>query len=170
MFKQGVGWLLASALTGGALLAGADESANIVGTLDGDERAWFVLRQSDDSNATFMDVGDQRQVEVTGFVDPLEWDAQEALVLSFVLEGDELVAAKVMQLIGHTAMPPLYTSEGGSVDVTLNHGEQQGRELHLKGEIQGVLALQRDANTPPNTSEGIDIHVHFELVAQRVEF
>lgn len=170
MFKQGVGWLLASVLTGGALLAGADEAANIVGTLDGDERAWFVLRQSDDSNATFMDVGDQRQVEVTGFVDPLEWDAQEALVLSFVLEGDELVSAKVMQLIGPTAIPPLYTSEGGDIDVSLNHVEQLGRELHLQGEIQGVLALQHDAETPPSISEGIDIRVNFELVAQRVEF
>ncbi|WP_422102232.1 hypothetical protein [Vreelandella sp.] len=148
----------------------ADDTADITGTLGEEEYAWFVLRQGDDSNASFTEVGDQIHIEVTGFVDPMEWDAQEALAIRLVLEQGKLVDAKVMQLIGETTMPPLYTSQGGDVTVLLNDVELAGRELHVVGRIEGQLALQHALESPPNASEGVPLSVRFDITAQKVEF
>ncbi|GGC97122.1 hypothetical protein GCM10011382_29520 [Vreelandella lutescens] len=142
----------------------------MVGTLGEDEYAWFVLRQGDDSNASFMEVGDQLHVEVTGFIDPVEWSAQEALAMSLTLEQGVLVDAKVVQLMGETTMPPLYTSEGGNVLVTLSHVKQAGRDLHVVGQIEGQLALQHTLESSPSALEGVPLSVHFDITAQKVEF
>lgn len=170
MLKQCITWLAASVIAGGSLGLSADETADMIGTLGEEEYAWFVLRQGDDSNASFMEVGDQVHIEATGFVDPMEWDAQEALVISLVLEQGELVDAKVMQLIGETTMPPLYTSQDGDVTVVLSHVESAGRELHVVGRIEGQLALQHTLESPPNASEGVPLSVRFDITAQKVEF
>ena len=170
MLKQCVSWLAVSLIAGCSLLVSADETADMVGTLGEDEYAWFVLHQGDDSNASFMEVGDQLKIEVTGFIDPVEWDAQQALAMSLTLENEELMEASVVQFMGETAMPPLYTSEGGDITVTLSHVEQTGRDLHVVGHIEGQLALQHTLESSPSASGGVPLSVHFDITAQKVEF
>ena len=170
MLKQCVSWLAVSLIAGCSLLVSADETADMVGTLGEDEYAWFVLHQGDDSNASFMEVGDQLKIEVTGFIDPVEWDAQQALAMSLTLENEELMEASVVQFMGETAMPPLYTSEGGDITVTLSHVEQTGRDLHVVGHIEGQLALQHTLESTPSASEGVPLSVRFDITAQKVEF
>ncbi len=78
--------------------------------------------------------------------------------------------ASVVQFMGETAMPPLYTSEGGEITVTLSHVEQTGRDLHVVGHIEGQLALQHTLESSPSASEGVPLSVHFDITAQKVEF
>ncbi|WP_404377471.1 hypothetical protein [Vreelandella aquamarina] len=170
MLKQNIMWLVASIMAGSSLLVSADETADMVGTLGDKEYAWFVLRQGDDSNASFMEVGDQVHIEVTGFTDPVEWDAQEALMMRLTLEQGELVEASVLQLIGETAMPPLYTSEGGDISVVLSYIEREGRLLHVAGQVEGQLALQHTLDSPPVADEGVALSVRFDITAQKVAF
>lgn len=156
------------------LLAGllplTTQAANIEGTLEGEPREWFILSEGRDSNASYIEVGDQLQVTITGFVEPDDWNAHEALSISLNIEDSQLIDAQVVQLIGNTAMPPLYTSEGGSVTVTLAHFEQQGSQIHVTGHIQGAMALQSDLDALPSQDEGIDINVQFDVDAYRVAF
>ncbi|MGO2880662.1 MAG: hypothetical protein ACTIDT_11960, partial [Halomonas sp.] len=58
------------------------QSDTIEGMLDGEPREWFVLSQGRDSNASFVEVGDQRQITITGFVEPDQRDAYEGLSIS----------------------------------------------------------------------------------------
>lgn len=156
------------------LLAGllplTSQAASIEGTLEGEPREWFILSEGRDSNASYIEVGDQLQVSITGFIEPENWDAYEALSISLNVEDSQLIDAQVVHLIGNTAMPPLYTSEGGSVTVTLERFEQQGSQVHVAGHIQGVMALQSDLDATPSQDEGIDINVQFDVEAYRVEF
>lgn len=159
------GLLLLSALT-----AGAHESAQIEGSLDGELREWFVLSQGDDSNASFVERGDQLHIDVIGFADSYSWDAREALAMSLTVEQETLTQAEVVHLISSAAMPPLYTSKESEVTVTLSHFEQQGRIAHIAGRIEGNLALQEALGEPPNPAESVSIDVQFEIEAHKVEF
>lgn len=146
------------------------QAQSIEGTLEGEPREWFILSEGRDSNASFIEVGDQQQVTISGFIEPDNWNAHEALSISLSIEDNQLIDSQVVHLIGNTAMPPLYTSEGGSVTVTLEHFEQQGRQVHVTGHIRGVMALQSDLDVAPSQDEGIDINVQFDVEAYRVEF
>ncbi|MGP8290710.1 hypothetical protein ACT3OH_10670 [Vreelandella zhanjiangensis] len=146
------------------------QADSIEGTLEGEPREWFILSEGRDSNASYIEVGDQLQVSITGFIEPDNWDAYEALSISLNIEDSQLIDAQVVHLIGNTAMPPLYTSEGGSVTVTLERFEQQGSQVQVAVHIQGVMALQRDLDAIPSQDEGIDIDVQFDVEAYRVEF
>ncbi|MGP9466960.1 MULTISPECIES: hypothetical protein [Halomonas] len=146
------------------------QSDTIEGMLDGEPREWFVLSQGRDSNASFVEVGDQRQIIITGFVEPDQRDAYEGLSISLTVEDNQLIDAHVVQLIGSTTVPPLYTSEGGSVTVTLTQLEQQGSHIHIAGRVEGVLALQTAQDDAPSRAEGIDIDVQFDVNAYRAQF
>lgn len=146
------------------------QAQSIEGTLEGESREWFILSEGRDSNASYIEVGDQLQVSITGFIEPESWDAYEALSISLNVEDSQLIDAQVVHLIGNTAMPPLYTSEGGNVTVTLERFEQQGSQVHVAGHIQGVMALQDGLDAAPSQEDGIDIDVQFDVEAYRIEF
>lgn len=146
------------------------QAQNISGTLEGEPREWFILSEGRDSNASYIEVGDQLQVSITGFTEPESWNAHEALSISLNIEDNQLIDVQVVHLIGNTTMPPLYTSEGGNVTVMLERFEQQGSQIHVTGHIQGVMALQGDLDAAPSQEDGIDIDIQFDVEAYRVEF
>ncbi|WP_249975389.1 hypothetical protein [Vreelandella olivaria] len=159
------GLLLCSVLT-----ASSAESADMTGSLDGEFREWYVLSQGSDSNASFVEVGDRLQIDITGFADPYTWDAREALAMSFIIEHDALMDAEVVHLISSTAIPPLYTSDGGDVTVSLSHIERNGPLIHIMGRIEGDLVLQEKLGAAPNPEEGISLDIQFDVEARKVEF
>ena len=136
----------------------------MVGILGEDEYAWFVLHQGDDSNASFMEVGDQLKIEVTGLLIRLS-DAQQALA-EFNVKNEELMG-KRGGFMGETAMPPLYTSEGGDITVTLSHVEQTGK-TSMWWAILKNIGLQHTLSHP--ALGGRALGVHFDITAQKVEF
>lgn len=142
----------------------------IEGVLDGEPHEWFILSQGSDSNASFIELGEEVRVDITGFIDGERWDAREALTISLTLLEDELITADVIYLIGDTPLPPLYTSEDAQVTVSLTHYERDRQTVHIAGSIQGVMALQVQLDAPPSLEEGIDIDVLFDVQAQKVKF
>ncbi|HDZ45545.1 hypothetical protein LCGC14_0096560 [marine sediment metagenome] len=142
----------------------------IEGVLDGERHEWFILSQGSDSNASFVELGDEVRIDITGFIDGERWDAREAISISLTLVEDELIEADVVYLIGDTPLPPLYTSEDAQLTVSLTHYERDSQAVHVAGRIQGVMALQVQLDTPPSLEEGIDIDVTFDVQAQKVEF
>lgn len=142
----------------------------IEGTLDGEPHEWFILSQGNDSNASFVELGDEVRIDITGFIDDENWDAKDAISISLTLLEDELVEADVIYLIGHSPMPPLYTSENAKVTVSLTHYERDSQTVQVAGRVQGEMALQVQLDAPPSLEEGIDIDVMFEVQAQKVEF
>lgn len=142
----------------------------IEGVLDGEPHEWFILSQGSDSNASFIELGDQVRVDITGFIDDERWNAREALTISLTMQEEELIATEVIYLIGDTPLPPLYTSENAQVTVSLTHYERDRQTVHIAGSIQGVMALQVQLDAPPSLEEGIDIDVLFDVQAQKVEF
>lgn len=153
------------------IFAYASELApEIEGALDGEPQAWFILSQGNDSNASFVELGDEIRVDITGFIDGERWDAREAISISLTLVEGELMEADVVYLIGDTPLPPLYTSEDAQVRVSLTHYERDSHAVHVAGRIQGVMALQVQLDTSPNLEEGIEIDVAFDVQAQKIEF
>lgn len=152
------------------LNAYAQDQAEIKGSVDGEYREWYVLREGSDSNASFIEVGDQLQIDITGFAQPNSWDAREALAMSFVIEDEALVDAEVVHLISNTAIPPLYTSTGGTLDVSVNQIERNGPVVHIRGQIEGDLMLQEALGSAPSSDEGIGLDVQFDVEARKVEF
>ncbi|HSP30437.1 MAG TPA: hypothetical protein VLO13_00225 [Halomonas sp.] len=73
-------------------------------------------------------------------------------------------------MIGESPSPPLYTSDGAEVTVSLSHYERDGPMVHVAGKIHGMLALQVQLDEPPSAEEGMEIDVEFEVEAQKVEF
>ncbi|WP_355660894.1 hypothetical protein [Halomonas salifodinae] len=170
--RVGLGrWGLAVALGLGMSLAPPVlAEAEMAGELDGEARQWHILRHGDDSNASFTDLGGLYVVDLVGFVDPDAWRSQEALSISFTLMGEEVTEFDVVHLIGHSALPPVYTSEAAELTLTLEAFEVQGPVARVAGRVAGTLALQRHLGEPPSLEEGIAIDVRFEAEAERVEF
>jgi len=140
------------------------------GSLDGEPREWFILSYGNDSNASFIERGDDIDIDITGFVDEEVWEAQEALSVSLTMREEELINTVVIHPLGTSMAPPLYTSEGGDVVVTLTDYERTNQWVHVVGRIQGVMALQIELGEPPSREEGIEIDVTFDVKAQKIEF
>lgn len=142
----------------------------ISGSLDGEQREWFILSYGDDSNASFVELGDDISIDITGFVDGEAWETREALSISLTVSNEQLMEAVVIHPLGTSMAPPLYTSEGGEVAVTFMHYERTNHLVHVVGRVQGVLALQVELGEPPSREEGIAIDVEFDVEAQKIEF
>lgn len=145
-------------------------AAQIQGSLDGEQREWFILSRGNDSNASFVELGDDVAIDIIGFVDDEAWETQEGLSISLTVIEEKLVNAVVIHPLGASTSPPLYTSEGGEVDITLTHYERTSQSIHLSGRIEGVLALQVELGEPPSPEESIEIDVEFDIEAQKIEF
>lgn len=144
--------------------------APITGSLNGQAYEWFILSDESDSSASFVELGDELKIDITGSLDEERWDTNEALSISLTLQGDMLTKADVVYLIGDTPLPPLYTSENSEVMVTLLQVEHHRQTVHVTGSIQGVLALQVAMAEPPDREEGISINVRFDVIAKKIEF
>jgi hypothetical protein len=140
------------------------------GVLDGEARQWYIIKEDNESNATFTELSDLYSVDLVGVVDPDSWQTREALSLSLTLRDGELTDYDVVHLIGTTAMPPVYTSEGANVELTLDTFSVEGNIARVAGRVDGTLALQESLGQPPSLEEGIDIAVEFEIEAIRIEF
>lgn len=166
-----VGWLPVGGFAAGLSADQALEpSSEIEGLLEGEPREWFILSHGNDSNASFVELGDDINIDITGFVDKQVWEAQEALSISLTVRDEQLINAVVIHPLGVSISPPLYTSEGGEVAVTLTHYERASQMVHVAGTIQGVLALQVELGEPPSREEAIEIDVKFDVEAQKIEF
>lgn len=145
-------------------------AAQIQGSLDGEQREWFILSRGNDSNASFVEQGDDVAIDIIGFVNDEVWETQEALSISLTVSEEQLVNAVVIHPLGASTSPPLYTSEGGEVDITLTHYERASQWILLSGRIEGVLALQVELGQSPSPEENIEIDVEFDVKAQKIEF
>ncbi|OJA04790.1 hypothetical protein [Halomonas sp. QHL1] len=142
----------------------------IVGSLDGEQREWFILSHGSDSNASFVELGDDINIDITGSVDDEVWEGEEALTISLTVNEEQLLNSVVLYSIGASISPPLFTSEGGEVVVTLTRYERSSQTVHVAGKIEGVLGLQVELGEPPSQEEGIEIDVTFDVEAQKIEF
>lgn len=162
-------WLPVSAFAT-ELSASERTAPEIAGSLDGELREWFILSHGNDSNASFVELGDDINIDITGSVDDEVWEGDEALSISLTVNEGELINAVVIHSIGTTIAPPLFTSEGGEVAVTLTHYELSSQTVRVAGKIEGVLALQVELGEPPSQEEGMEIEVAFDVEAQKIEF
>lgn len=144
--------------------------AQIKGTLDGEQREWFILSHGADSSASFVESGDHITIDITGFIDDEMGETQESLSLSLTVSEEQLTSATVLHPLGDTPSPPLYTSEAGDVDVTLTHYERINHRVYVAGSIKGALALQVQLGEPPHQEETMAVDLTFDVEAQKVEF
>ncbi|NAO98044.1 hypothetical protein FRY77_18785 [Halomonas sp. MG34] len=150
---------------------GSERAApEIAGSLDDELREWFILRHGNDSNASFVELGDDINIDIAGSVDDEKWDGEEALSISLTVNEGQLINAVVIYSIGASIAPPLFTSEGGEVVVTLTHYDRTSQTVRVAGKIEGELLLQVELGEPPSQEEGIEIDVVFDVEAQKVEF
>lgn len=167
--RQKIIIMLIACLLPTGLLA-VDEGPEVTGTLAGEPYEWFILSHGIDSNATFIEMGDHVHIDITGFIDPETRSAQDALSISLIMQEAKLISADIIQLIGYSPSPPLYTSEKADIRVSITHYERVGRTVQVEGTIHGVLALQVALDDPPSLEEGIAIDVQFDIVARMIEF
>lgn len=165
-------WVLLSTAT--PVVADALEepeiSGSMVGLLDGEEREWFIVSQGNDSNATFVELGDQVTIDLVGFVEPDDWQVRDSLSLSITLVEGEVTSFDVLHPIGATVMPPVFTSDNASVRLSLNAFDIQGSKARLAGRVEGTLALQKELGEDAIEDEGIGIAVEFDAEASRIEY
>lgn len=145
-------------------------SDTIAGVLDGEEREWFILERDGDSNAGFIDMGGGYRVDILGFVDPEAWVAQEGLSIGMTIVDGEVTEFDVHHLVGPTALPPVYTAEGGEVSLILESFEVEGAVARVAGRVEGRLAWQESLEAEPDLDAGLDLSVAFAVEAERVEF
>ncbi|AMC99293.1 MULTISPECIES: hypothetical protein [Halomonas] len=168
--KQWGAMVLSTILAGGFWSVSA-MAERLEGELDGTEREWFILSQYDDASATFTDIGDgDYLIDIVGFADPDGRRSRDSLSISMALKDGEVLNYDVLNLIGTSAMPPVYTSEGGDVQFTLATFAVEGAVARVAGSVQGTLALQEALGEPPNLEEGVDIAVTFDITASRIEY
>ncbi len=166
-------WL--AIVLGGILVAGlwpvSAMAERLEGELDGAEREWFILRQDGEASATFTDIGDgDFLIDIVGFVDPDGRRSRDSLSISMALKDGEVLHYDVLNLIGTSAMPPVYTSEGADVQLTLVKFAEEGGVARVVGSVKGTLALQEALGEAPNLEEGIEIAVEFDITASRIEY
>ncbi|MBT2772487.1 hypothetical protein J7J47_09600 [Halomonas sp. ISL-60] len=150
---------------------GAERAApEIAGTLDDELHEWFILSHGNDSNASFVELGNDISIDITGSVDDEAWEGEESLSISLTVNEEQLINAVVIYSIGSSISPPLFTSEGGEVVITLTRYERSSQIVHVAGKITGILALQIELGEPPSLDEGIEIDVAFDVEAQKIEF
>lgn len=154
--------------------AGASEPLEIAGSmtglLDGQEREWLIVREEGDSTATFTEFGDHIKIELVGFVEGDVGQARESLSLSIILVEGAVTEFDVLHPISTTAMPPVFTSEGAAVELTLDTFDVEGRHAHVAGRIAGTLAVQAALGEEAALEEGVDIAVEFDAEAIRIEY
>lgn len=159
------GWLLLAMLW--PITAVAER---LEGVVDGIHHAWFIQREGGDSSATFLDLEDRYRIEVVGFIAPGAAQWRDSLSLGITLVGGEVAAFDVLHGVGLSAMPPVYTSEGGAVTLTLDAFAVEGGQARLAGRLDGRLALQHALGAAPDIDEGVDIAIRFDVVASRIEY
>ncbi|MCG6657936.1 hypothetical protein HOP52_09230 [Halomonas campisalis] len=166
------GWKLAS--LGALLMVGLAPASlladRLAGTLDGKEWQWYILKEGNDANATFTDLGGIYSVDILGVVDPDSWRTRDGFSISLSVVDGELVDFDVIHLISTTAMPPVYTSEDADVRLRLESFSVEGNVAHVAGRVDGTLALQESLGEPPSLEEGIEVAVEFDIEALQIEF
>ncbi|WP_340146558.1 hypothetical protein [Halomonas sp. PA16-9] len=50
--------------------------------MDDELREWFILRHGNDSNASFVELGDDINIDIAGSVDDEKWDGEERSLLA----------------------------------------------------------------------------------------
>lgn len=168
--RQWVAILLGTILAAGLWSVPA-MAERLEGELDGTEREWYILREDDDTSATYTDIGDgDFHIDIVGFADPDGRRIRDSLSISMALKDSELAHYDILNLIGTSAMPPVYTSEGADVQLTLEMFAVEGNTARVIGSVKGILALQEALGEAPNLEEGIDIAVEFDITASRIEY
>ena len=156
------------------LAAGSAEPLEIggsmTGLLDGQEREWLIVREEGDSTATFTELGDHIKIELVGFVEGDVAQTRESLSLSITLDEGAVTGFDVLHSIGTTAMPPVFTSEGAAVELTLDAFEVSGNQAWVAGSVEGTLALQTELGADAVMDEGVAIAVEFDAEAVRIEY
>src|SRR5690554_6598088 len=143
---------------------------SMTGLLDGQEREWLIVREEGDSTATFTELGDHIKIELVGFVEGDVGQARESLSLSIIVVEGAVTGFDVLHPISTTAMPPVFTSEGAAVELTLVTFEISGNQARVVGSVEGTLALQAELGKDAVMDEGIAIAVEFDTEALRIEY
>lgn len=143
---------------------------SMTGMLDGEAREWFILRQDNDSHATFSDLGDMIVIDLVGFEDTEVGPVRDSLSLSITLVEGEVVGFDLLHPIGATSMPPAFTSENADVHMTLETFDVDGSQARVTGRVEGTLALQKSLDEAATLEEGVDISVDFDAQASRIEY
>lgn len=174
--KQGLSmWLAPLALLAMAFpAAGSPEpfeiAGSVTGLLDGQEREWLIVREEGDSTATFTELGDHIKIELVGYVQGDVGQTRESLSLSIILVEGVVTGFDVLHPISTTAMPPVFTSEGAAVELTLDTFEVSGSQARVAGSVEGTLALQTELGEDAVMDEGVAIAVEFDVEALRIEY
>ncbi|WP_444677990.1 hypothetical protein [Halomonas sp. E19] len=158
-------WLLLAMLWPAAAVA-----ERLEGVVGDTHHAWFIHREGGDSSATFLDLEDRYRIEVVGFIAPGAMQWRDSLSLGITLVEGEVTSFDVLHGLGLSAMPPVYTSEGGAVILTLDAFAVDGGQARLAGRLDGRLALQPALGATPDIDQGVDIAIRFDVVASRIEY
>ncbi|RCV87294.1 hypothetical protein [Billgrantia montanilacus] len=165
------GAILLGTILAAGLWSSPAAAERLEGELDGAEREWFILREDGDASATFTDMGGgDFHIDIVGFVDPDGRKSRDSLSISVALKDGEVAHYDILNLIGTSAMPPVYTSEGADVRLTLESFAVDGGIARVVGRVQGTLALQEALGEEPNLEEGVDVAVEFDIAASRIEY
>lgn len=145
-------------------------AGSVAGLLDGQEREWLIVREEGDSTATFTELGDHIKIELVGFVEDDVGQVRESLSLSIIVVEGVVTGFDVLHPISTTAMPPVFTSEGAAVELTLDTFEVSGNQARVAGSVEGTLALQTKLGKDAVMDEGVAIAVKFDTEAMRIEY
>lgn len=145
-------------------------AGSVTGLLDEQEREWLIVREGDDSTATFTELGDHIKIELVGFVEGDVGQARESLSLSIILVEGAVTEFDILHPISTTAMPPVFTSEGAAVELTLDTFEVSGSQARVAGSVEGTLALQTELGEDAVMDQGVAIAIEFDTEALRIEY
>ena len=145
-------------------------AGSVTGLLDEQEREWLIVREGDDSTATFTELGDRIKIELVGFVEGDVGQARESLSLSIILVEGAVTEFDILHPISTTAMPPVFTSEGAAVELTLDTFEVSGSQARVAGSVEGTLALQTELGEDAVMDQGVAIAIEFDTEALRIEY
>ena len=162
--------LLAMSFPAAGLSEPLEIAGSVAGLLDGQEREWLIVREEGDSTATFTELGDHIKIELVGFVEGDVGQARESLSLSIIVVEGAVTGFDVLHPISTTAMPPVFTSEGAAVELTLDTFEVSGSRARVAGSVEGTLALQTELGEDAVMDEGVAIAVEFDVEALRIEY
>lgn len=146
-------------------VAGAD---TLEGSIDGEERQWYILEADGRSTAEFSEhMPGMLGISVQGHAEE-SFAMRGTIAVSITLIDGEPVGGLEVSYFPEDGMFPMYTSAGES-DWNLDPVEEDGDTAAVSGHFTGTLQRVESMRDEPDPDDTLAVELRFDVTAIRGE-
>lgn len=167
-------FVLAAAIGVLPILAQAQEViGTVTGTIDGQERTWFLTSQDGQSQSDFSEMGSIVDVSILAHASlDTVMSTKDGLMLSwtvFDMANPEPQGAELRYMAGDSFMQAYTAPEDAPVMLDLSTFAKLTDGLHVAGTVSGTLGWSEGAGADPDMADSRDVSITFDAVLPALE-